>query len=97
MEKKKEAGASFFLTQPVFSEEDMERIAWLKDRIDTKILCGIMPLVSYKNAKFIQNEITGVFVPDEIVNRYHPEMSREEAEDTAVALAEELTKKMEMH
>ncbi len=96
MERKREAGASFFLTQPMFSEADIERVAWLKERIDTKILCGIMPFVSYKNAKFIQNEITGVFVPDAIVNRYHPKMSREEAEDTAVSLAEELTEKMTM-
>lgn len=95
MEKKIEAGASYFLTQPVFSEEDMERIAWLKKRVETKILCGIMPLVSYKNAKFIQNEITGVYVPDEIVNRYHPEMSREEGERAAVSLIKDLTKEME--
>ncbi len=95
MEKKIEAGASYFLTQPVFSEEDIERIAWLKEHVMTKILCGIMPLVSYKNAKFIQNEITGVHVPDEIVNRYHPEMTREEGEAEAVLLAKELTRKMD--
>lgn len=95
MEKKMEAGASYFLTQPVFSDEDMERIAWLKERVGAKILCGIMPLVSYKNAKFIQNEITGVYVPDEIVNRYHPEMTRQEGEAEAVRLAAELTKKMD--
>jgi homocysteine S-methyltransferase len=53
-----------------------------------------MPLVSYKNAKFIQNEMTGICVPDEVVNRYHPEMSREEGEEVAVSLVEELTGKM---
>jgi homocysteine S-methyltransferase len=94
MEQKTEAGASYFLTQPVFSAEDMERIGWLKERVNTKILCGIMPLVSYKNAKFIQNEMTGICVPDEVVNRYHPEMSREEGEDVAVSLVEELTGQM---
>lgn len=94
MERKIEAGASYFLTQPIFSEEDMERIAWLRERVDTKILCGIMPLVSYQNAKFIQNEITGVYVPEEIVNRYRPEMSREEGEAEAVALVKKLTGKM---
>jgi len=94
MEQKIQAGASYFLTQPVFSPEGIERIAWLKERVDTKILCGIMPLVSYKNAKFIQNEITGVDVPEEIINRYHLDMSREEGEEVAAGLAVELAGKL---
>ena len=50
MQKKCEAGASFFLTQPIYSDEDIERIRYIKSRIDTKIICGIMPLVSYTYA-----------------------------------------------
>ncbi|MHB8130126.1 MAG: methylenetetrahydrofolate reductase, partial [Mobilitalea sp.] len=62
----------------------------IKDRVDTKILCGIMPLVSYRNACFIKNEISGIHVPEEIVNRYDPEMSREEAENVGASIAREM-------
>jgi methionine synthase / methylenetetrahydrofolate reductase(NADPH) len=90
MKRKIEAGASYFLTQPVYSREDIERIKSIKEKVDTKILCGIMPLVSYRNACFIKNEISGIHVPDEIVNRYHPDMSREEAENVGVSIALEM-------
>ena len=87
MEKKCEAGASFFLTQPIYSDEDIERIRYIKRRIDTKIICGIMPLVSYRNALFMKNEITGIHVPDEIIAQYTKDMSREEAQAAGVRIA----------
>ncbi len=90
MKRKIDAGAKYFLTQPIYSIEDVERIRCIKEQVDTKILCGIMPLVSYRNACFIKNEISGIHVPDEIVNRYHPEMSREEAENVGASIAREM-------
>ena len=86
MRKKMEAGCAYFLTQPIFSEEDVQRVIELKEMTGAKIICGLMPLVSYRNALFMKNEMPGIHVNDEILNRYYPEMSREEAEDTAVAL-----------
>ena len=85
MRKKMEAGCAYFLTQPIFSEEDVQRVIELKEMTGAKIICGLMPLVSYRNALFMKNEMPGIHVNDEILNRYDPEMSREEAEDTAVA------------
>nr|WP_308742118.1 bifunctional homocysteine S-methyltransferase/methylenetetrahydrofolate reductase [uncultured Anaerocolumna sp.] len=94
MQRKIDAGVKYFLTQPIFSKEDVDRIQSIKEKIDTKILCGIMPLVSYRNANFIKNEITGIHVPDEIVNRYHPDMSKEEAEWTGAEIANEIIEKL---
>lgn len=94
MKKKIEAGATYFLTQPIFSEEDVKRIAYIKERVDTKILCGIMPFVSYRNANFVKNEIMGIHVPDEVLNRYHPDMEKEEAEHVGAALANEIIEKL---
>lgn len=90
MKRKIDAGAAYFLTQPIYSKEDVERIKQIKERVETKMLCGIMPLVSYRNACFIKNEISGINVPDEIVNRYHPQMSREEAENVGASIAREM-------
>lgn len=94
MNKKIAAGALYFLTQPVFSEDAIARIKEIKERVDTKILCGIMPLISYRNATFIKNEFIGIDVPDEIIARYTPEMSKEEAENTGAAIARELIEKL---
>lgn len=94
METKINAGAAYFLTQPIYSDEDIERIYQIKKNTDTKILCGIMPLVSYRNANFIKNEITGIHVPDEIINRYHKDMDREEAQLVGAQIASEIIEKL---
>ena len=95
MEKKMEAGCSFFLTQPVFSDEDVERIKWLKERTGAKILAGILPPVSLKNASFIRNEMAGMNVPDEVLEQYRPDMTREEGEVAGAGIAKALMKKLD--
>lgn len=60
MKLKMEQGCSFFLTQPIYADADVERIKDLKDRTGAKIIGGIMPLVSRKNALFIANEMPGM-------------------------------------
>lgn len=94
MKKKIDAGATYFLTQPIYAPEDIERIYDIKQRVDTKILCGIMPFTSYRNANFVKNEIAGIRVPDEIVARYHPDMGREEAEIVGAEIASEIIDKL---
>lgn len=95
MERKMEAGAKYFLTQPIYDEETIEKIHYIKEHVDTKILCGIMPFVSYTNANFIKNEFSGIHVPDEIVSRYSKDMIKEEAEKIGASLGRELVKKLE--
>ena len=94
MQKKIDAGASYFLTQPIYCKEDIERIARLKELVDTKILCGIMPLTSFRNANFIKNEMTGIHVPDEIVARYSEDMTKEEAEWVGAEIANEIIEQL---
>jgi homocysteine S-methyltransferase len=94
MRKKIDAGAKYFLTQPIFSDVDVERIKYIKSKVDTKILCGIMPLTSYRNANFIKNEITGIHVPDSIVERYRQDMSKEEAECVGADISSEIIEKL---
>lgn len=87
MKKKMEMGATFFLTQPVFTKEDAEKLRYIKSKVNARIVCGIMPLVSRRNALFMQNEMTGINVTDEIVNMYKEDMTREENEAVAAKLA----------
>lgn len=90
VQKKMEAGAEFFLTQPVFTAEDAERLRRVKEETGARILCGIMPLVSRKNAMFMKNEISGVNVTDEVIERYPENAGREEGENVGVELAKEM-------
>ena len=52
--QKMEAGAQWFLTQPVYGQEDIDRLKELKEKSGGRIIAGIMPLVSRKNALFYQ-------------------------------------------
>ena len=96
MEKKIEAGCEYFLTQPIYSDEDVARIAYIREALGgrTKICCGIMPLVSYKNAMFLHNEMAGINIPEEILAKYDPDMSREAAQEVAVKISLEIAGKL---
>ena len=96
MEKKIEAGCEYFLTQPIYSDEDVERIAYIRNALGgrAKICCGIMPLVSHKNAMFLHHEMAGINIPEEILAKYDPDMSREAAQAVAVEISLELTRKL---
>lgn len=93
MKKKLAAGATFFLTQPLFTDEDIENLRRIREEVPARILCGIMPLVSRKNALFMKNEMTGIHVTEEIVARYDSTMTRKEGEKAGVALAKEIMEK----
>jgi methionine synthase / methylenetetrahydrofolate reductase(NADPH) len=97
MVKKVEKGASFFLTQPVFSKDVIDYLYRMERNPEVKILAGILPLVSYKNAQFLNNEVPGIRIPEEAVNRFHPEMNRAEAETVGIALAVEIAQKLKPH
>ncbi len=88
--KKMDAGASFFLTQPISTKEGAERVRYIKEETGARILCGIMPFVSLKNAVFMKNEMTGIDVTEEVLARYGEDMTREEGEQAGVLLAKEI-------
>ncbi len=90
VKKKMAAGATFFLTQPVSTKESAERLKRIKKETGARILCGIMPFVSLKNAMFMKNEMTGIDVTDEVLVRYRGDMTREEGEQAGIMLAKEM-------
>ncbi|CUH95928.1 hypothetical protein P22_2016 [Propionispora sp. 2/2-37] len=94
MVKKAEKGAGFFLTQPIFSSEAIDFLPTVKKPSQVKILGGIMPLVSYRNAMFLNNEIPGISIPEEHIHRFDPAMDRAEAEQAGIALAVEIARKI---
>ena len=71
------AGAEFAVTQPVFDTEAMLRFLDEVQPYGLPILAGIWPLVSYRNASFMRNEVPGVVVPDAVMDRMAAVESRE--------------------
>lgn len=90
VKKKMDAGASFFLTQPISTKESVERVRRIKQETGARILCGIMPFVSLKNATFMMNEMAGIDVTEEVLSRYRADMTREEGEQAGISLAREI-------
>lgn len=70
MEAKVEAGARFFQTQAVYDIAAFERFAERLDRfrgIDLAIIVGILPLRSARMARFLNENVPGIEVPDAVI------------------------------
>ncbi len=67
MEKKIEAGAVFFQTQAVYDIELFKRFLDASKDLKTTILAGIVLLKSAGMARFMNKNIAGVFVPEELI------------------------------
>ena len=70
--EKLENGMSGFLTQPVLSAQAVENLRKARQTLGerAKILVGIMPVVSQRNAIFMENEINGIHVEENIIQRF---------------------------
>ncbi|HDS08342.1 MAG TPA: bifunctional homocysteine S-methyltransferase/methylenetetrahydrofolate reductase, partial [Bacteroides sp.] len=65
---KREAGAEFVITQPVFDIPSLETFLEKADHGGLYLIAGIWPLVSLRNAEFMKNEVPGVYVPDAVIS-----------------------------
>ena len=93
--KEKEAcGVSGFLTQPVLSKEALENLKLARQELKGKILGGVFPIVSYRNACFLNNEIAGMRVAPEIAERYKG-LERDEAEKLAARISVQIAREIE--
>ena len=84
--EKEENGVAGFLTQPVLSREALDNLKRAREVLNGKILGGIFPVVSYRNACFLNNEIAGMRVCGEIIELYK-DKDRDEAEAAAVTIS----------
>ncbi|NJP38495.1 bifunctional homocysteine S-methyltransferase/methylenetetrahydrofolate reductase [Alkalicoccus luteus] len=91
LEKKVEAGADFFMSQPVYSSERIEEAAEAVKGLDVPVYIGIMPLVSSRNAEFLHHEVPGIKLTDEVRDRMkRTDGDREAGEREGILMAKEL-------
>jgi 5,10-methylenetetrahydrofolate reductase len=66
-EKKIKAGAVFFQTQAVYDLEKFKQFMEYVPKGEVRILAGILPLKSAGMAKYLNRNVAGVFVPDQVI------------------------------
>ena len=91
--EKLENGMSGFLTQPVLSAQAVENLRKSRETLGAgaKILAGIMPVVSQRNAIFMENEINGIHVEDWIIEKFAG-LDRAQGEELGLAISLEMAK-----
>ena len=96
LHRKIQAGADFFLTQPVYRSEDgpklLEAYEARYGRLEKPILVGVLPLVSMRHANFLHHEVPGIFIPDETRSRV--EAAGEDGARVGVEVAVELIEQL---
>lgn len=97
-QKKVNAGAQFFQTNTVFDGDSIDE--WLNELAKRDvlskvyILIGISPLKSFRMAKFMNDKVPGIVVPEKILKRMEVAESKGNAEEEGVQIALELIEKV---
>ncbi|MCR4416859.1 MAG: bifunctional homocysteine S-methyltransferase/methylenetetrahydrofolate reductase [Ignavibacteria bacterium] len=88
---KVQAGAEYMITQPVFDISLLENFMKRVEHYKIPLIVGIWPLVSYRNAEFMNNEVPGAKVPNDVMERMRraQEISKEKAFEEGVKIAKE--------
>ncbi len=67
-EKKLEAGAEFFQTQAVYDLDNFAKFMQYARQFPAKILAGIVLLSSARMAKYMSENVPGIFVPQDLID-----------------------------
>ena len=87
--RKQENGVEVLFTQPVLTKRAVENLKTARENLDIKIMGGIIPIVSERNARYMQSEVNGIYITDDIVEKYIGK-EREEAEEIALSMSKEI-------
>jgi 5,10-methylenetetrahydrofolate reductase len=93
MEKKVKAGAQFFQTQAVYEPKKFEKFMKAVEYLKTPVMVGIVLLKSAGMAKYMNENVAGVFVPEELIKEIK-EVSKEDRPQKSVEIAARLIKEM---
>ena len=88
---KVQAGADFAVTQPIFQVEQLARFLERARSFapHLPVIAGILPLTSFRNAEFMNNEVPGISVPPAVMERMRAADSGERARQEGLKIAQE--------
>ncbi len=92
MEKKLAAGAQFFQTQAVYDPKQFESFMKKAQTFGVPVLLGLVLLKSPGMAKFMNENVAGVFVPDEIIKEM--DVDKKDRKKKSMEIAVRLIKQM---
>ena len=78
------------ITQPVFDIRQFETFIKRTGGLGIPVIAGLWPLVSHRNAEFMNNEVPGVVVPPDILERMRGAGTGPEAVKEGIDIAREL-------
>jgi homocysteine S-methyltransferase len=93
---KVKAGAAWAITQPVFDVDALRRFLDHidKENIRIPIIAGVWPLLSYRNALFMNNEVPGVVIPKKIMEKMSQPKDPEESKKIGVEIAHQMVESL---
>jgi homocysteine S-methyltransferase len=98
LHRKVKAGADFFVTQPIYRSNQGRDLLALYERkhgpLDRPVLVGVLPLVSMRHANFLDHEVPGISIPEEIIRRL--ESAGEDAAAEGARIAVELIEQIKV-
>ena len=96
---KVEAGAEWSITQPVFDSNILLKFLEYIDKknISIPIIAGVWPLVSYKNAIFMNNEVPGVSIPNHIITSMEKTKTPEDGLKKGVEISQKMVDEIGSH
>ncbi len=93
MEKKIEAGARFFQTQAIYDLKSFDSFMKIAKEFNIPVLGGIVLLKSAGMAKFMNEKVAGINVPDRYINMM-AEAKKEDRPKVSIQIAAELIRGM---
>ena len=93
MEKKVKAGAQFFQTQAVFEVDKFASFIEKVKHLEIPIMAGIVFLKSARMAQFMNENVAGVYVPDEIIGEM-AEVEKEKRAERSIEIAARIIKEL---
>ena len=91
MEKKINAGARFFQTQAVYDADTFAKFMKRVEGFKVPVLVGVIPLKSVGMARFMNKNVAGVFVPEELIKKM---AEAENKTQTGIQIAADLIKQL---
>jgi 5,10-methylenetetrahydrofolate reductase len=92
-EKKIAAGAKFFQTQAVYDAGTFARFMKRVEKFKVPVMAGIIPLKNAGMAKFMNANVAGVHVPDDLIQKMSA-AAKEDREKTGIQIAADLIQQM---
>ncbi|MEW9701925.1 methylenetetrahydrofolate reductase [Paenibacillus sp. SI8] len=91
LESKMAAGADYAMSQPLFCPRQIEQIAQATQHVPIPIFMGVMPLTSSRNARYLQDHVPGIQLPDDVLakmDRFQGEDARKQGMEIAMELVD---------